>query len=134
MDKSNEMPAFDVSKLSLEQLMELKSQAEVEIISKTEKELTKNLESIAEIIRKNKIPFTSVLRSLRDENAIFQATDENGKIKPLYFNPANPIEMYDGAAGRKPKWFTELEKNNKDLSKFEIDIFAFLNPYKKSAK
>ncbi len=46
MDKSNEMPAFDVSKLSLEQLMELKSQAEVEIISKTEKELTKNLESI----------------------------------------------------------------------------------------
>ena len=133
MDKGNEMAALDVSKLSLDELLELKSLAEVEITKKIEMELTKNLETIAEIIRKNKIPFTSVLKSLRDENAIFQATDQNGEIKPLYYNPANPIEMYDGAAGRKPKWFSELEKNNKDLSKFEIDIYAFLNPYKKNS-
>ncbi|AMW80756.1 hypothetical protein AMD27_17725 (plasmid) [Acinetobacter sp. TGL-Y2] len=133
MDKGNEMAALDVSKLSLDELLELKSQAEVEITKKIEMELTKNLETIAEIIRKNKIPFTSVLKSLRDENAIFQATDQNGEIKPLYYNPANPIEMYDGAAGRKPKWFSELEKNNKDLSKFEIDIYSFLNPYKKNS-
>ena len=115
--------------LSTNDLIELKNKAQELIEIKTQEEEVKNLEKIAEIIRNNKIPYAKIMRLLREENAIIAPLDNEGYARPIYYNPQNPTEVYDGQ-GRRPNWVKKLLDSGENLSNYIINKDAYFNPKK----
>lgn len=109
------------------ELYELKTKAEQLILIKSEEEEKETLEKIAETIRKNKIPYAKIMRMLREENAIYAPLDSDGYARPIYYNPKNPTEVFDGQ-GRQPNWVKKLTDSGEKLSDYIINKDAVFNP------
>lgn len=122
-----ELDGKRLDSFSISDLAELRSKAQELIEVKNQEEEAKYLESIAEIIREHKIPYAKVMRVLREENAIIAPLDSEGYACPIYYNPKNPTEVYDGQ-GRRPNWVKKLLDSNKNLSDFIINKDANFNP------
>ncbi len=119
---------FDLEGLSILELHELVANAQEQIEVKKEIEYEQKIEEVVNTVRDYKIPVTKLFRALRVGNAIFCGVNRDGKIRKVYFNKKNPLELYDGL-GRKPSWFAELEKSNADLADHELPLDNFATPY-----
>lgn len=122
-----ELDGKTLEEFSCEDLIELKNKAESLIQSKEEQEESKILEDFVELVRKKKIPYAKIMRVLREENAIIAPLDDEGYACPIYYNPKNPTEVYDGH-GRRPNWVKKLGDQGFNLKEYIINKDAYFNP------
>lgn len=120
----NGKPLADYSIVELKQIQNQSQEILEQRIVEEEKMV---LEYIAELVRTNKIPYAKIMRTLRDENAIIAPLDSEGYACPIYYNPKNPTEVYDGQ-GRRPNWVKKLTDTGDELSNYIINKDAYFNP------
>lgn len=124
----NQGQNFSIGSLSLDQLKELKLEANKLIKLKQQEETQQNIDQIIKLLKDNKIPLSKLFRAIRINNAIYHSEAKDGKLRPIYYNKNNPLEVFDGV-GRKPKWFKDLELQGVNLEDHLLPLENFSTPY-----
>lgn len=112
---------------SIVELKEIQNQSQEILEQRIVDEEKMALEYIAELIRTHKLTYAKVMRTLREENAIIAPLDGEGYACPIYYNPNNPTEVYDGQ-GRRPHWVKKLTNSGDKLSNHIINKDDKFNP------
>jgi DNA-binding protein H-NS len=118
---------IDLSSKSIRELSELITCAQKILEEREKNQTTKVLEDFTTAVREMKIPYSLVMRHLRHSNAIYGPRNEHGVENPIYYNPDNPLEIYDGT-GIKPKWMKDLESGYRNEEYYRLENKGFINP------
>ncbi|MCK4083723.1 H-NS histone family protein [Acinetobacter radioresistens] len=122
-----ELNGKKLENFSRQDLIALKSKAGELIQIKVQQEEDEILENFVELVRKKKIPYAKIMRVLREGNAIISPLDSEGYASPIYYNPKNPTEVYDGH-GRRPNWVKKLGDQGINMKEYIINKDAYFNP------
>lgn len=122
-----ELQGKQLSDYTTSDLIELKTQASLLLEQKIEQQENEAIEKVVELVRDNRITYSKLMRALRNENAIITPTDESGNPLPIYYNPNNPTEVYDGT-GRRPHWVKKIQQQGLNLDDYVINKEDVFNP------